>query len=76
MRRRARREHLADAGPGSGGRSRAQAQLQMAGRLGATGTPLFVVGDRVLNGAVGYDALKRRSRTPRRRAEDGGCGGA
>ena len=32
--------------------------FEMAGRLGATGTPLFVVGDRVLNGAVGYDALK------------------
>jgi len=31
----------------------------LAGQLGATGTPLFVVGDRVLNGAVGYDALKR-----------------
>jgi protein-disulfide isomerase len=33
--------------------------FQMAGQLGATGTPLFVVGDRVLNGAVGYDALKQ-----------------
>lgn len=32
--------------------------FQLAGQLGATGTPLFVVGDRVLNGAVGYDALK------------------
>ena len=32
---------------------------QLAGQLGATGTPLFVVGDRVLSGAVGYDALKR-----------------
>lgn len=32
--------------------------LKLAGELGATGTPLFVVGDRVLNGAVGYDALK------------------
>jgi protein-disulfide isomerase len=31
----------------------------LAGKLGATGTPLFVVGDRVLNGAVGYDALKQ-----------------
>jgi len=30
----------------------------LAGELGATGTPLFVVGDRVLNGAVGYDMLK------------------
>jgi protein-disulfide isomerase len=32
---------------------------QLAGQLGATGTPLFVVGDRVMNGAVGYDALKQ-----------------
>ena len=32
--------------------------FQLAGQLGATGTPLFVVGDRVMNGAVGYDALK------------------
>jgi protein-disulfide isomerase len=31
---------------------------QLASELGATGTPLFVVGDRVLNGAVGYEALK------------------
>ena len=33
--------------------------FQLAGQLGATGTPLFVVGDRVLNGAVGYDMLKK-----------------
>jgi protein-disulfide isomerase len=33
--------------------------FQLAGQLGATGTPLFVVGNRVLNGAVGYDALKQ-----------------
>jgi len=32
--------------------------FQLAGQLGASGTPVFVVGDRVLNGAVGYDALK------------------
>jgi protein-disulfide isomerase len=32
--------------------------MKLAGELGATGTPLFVVGDRVMNGAVGYDALK------------------
>ena len=31
---------------------------QLANALGATGTPLFVVGDKVLHGAVGYDALK------------------
>ena len=31
---------------------------EMARAIGATGTPTFVVGDRVLQGAVGYDALK------------------
>jgi protein-disulfide isomerase len=33
--------------------------FELAGRLGATGTPLFVVGDRVMNGAVGYETLKQ-----------------
>jgi len=33
--------------------------FQLAQQLGATGTPLFVVGDKVMNGAVGYDALKK-----------------
>jgi protein-disulfide isomerase len=33
--------------------------FQLAGALGATGTPLFVIGDRVLNSAVGYDELKK-----------------
>jgi protein-disulfide isomerase len=33
--------------------------FNLAGQLGATGTPLFVVGDRVLSGAVGYEALKK-----------------
>src|SRR5206468_12953378 len=32
--------------------------MKLAGQLGATGTPLFVVGDRVMNGAVGYQTLK------------------
>jgi protein-disulfide isomerase len=31
---------------------------QMARDIGATGTPTFVIGDQVLQGAVGYDALK------------------
>jgi protein-disulfide isomerase len=31
----------------------------LAGKLGATGTPVFVIGNKVLNGAVGYDALKQ-----------------
>ena len=33
--------------------------FSLAGQLGATGTPLFVVGNRVMNGAVGYDMLKQ-----------------
>ena len=36
-----------------------QKNFQLAETLGATGTPLFVVGDRVINSAVGYDVLKR-----------------
>lgn len=31
---------------------------QLAAQIRATGTPTFVVGDRVLQGAVGYEALK------------------
>lgn len=41
----------------------AEAELKrnfdLAGKLGATGTPLFIIGNKVLNGAVGYDALKQ-----------------
>jgi protein-disulfide isomerase len=33
--------------------------FDLAGQLGASGTPLFIVGDRVLNGAVGYETLKK-----------------
>ena len=36
-----------------------QKNFQLAEALGATGTPLFVVGNRVMNSAVGYDALKK-----------------
>jgi protein-disulfide isomerase len=31
---------------------------EMARAIGATGTPTFVIGDQVLQGAVGYEALK------------------
>ena len=31
---------------------------RMAGQLGASGTPLFVIGNQVINSAVGYDGLK------------------
>ena len=44
-------------------RDRSNAELsrnyEFARSLGATGTPTFVIGDRVLQGAVGYDALKQ-----------------
>jgi protein-disulfide isomerase len=33
--------------------------FQLAQALNASGTPLFIVGDKVLHGAVGYDALKQ-----------------
>lgn len=42
--------------------------MKLAGELGATGTPLFVVGDRVMNGAVGYDTLKDAIARARRKA--------
>jgi protein-disulfide isomerase len=42
--------------------------FQVAGQLGATGTPLFVVGDRVMNSAVGYDVLKDAIRAARARS--------
>lgn len=40
----------------------------LAGQLGATGTPLFVIGNRVMNGAVGYDTLKQAIDEARRKA--------
>ncbi len=36
-----------------------QANVALARSLGLTGTPSFVVGDRLLMGAVGYEALKK-----------------
>jgi protein-disulfide isomerase len=42
--------------------------MRLAGQLGATGTPLFVVGDRVMNGAVGYGMLKDAIAKARARA--------
>lgn len=39
--------------------------LTLAGRLGVSGTPAFVVGDQLLNGAVGYDALAKAVATAR-----------
>ena len=42
-----------------------QSNIALAQKLRATGTPTFVVGDQVLNGAVGYDALKQAVATVR-----------
>ena len=41
---------------------------QLAGQLGATGTPVFIVGDRVMNGAVGYDMLEAAIKAAREKA--------
>lgn len=35
-----------------------ESNLTLAGKLGVSGTPAFVVGDRIFSGAVGYDALR------------------
>ena len=42
--------------------------FKLAGQLGATGTPLFVVGNKVMNSAVGYEALKKAIADARARA--------
>ena len=39
-------------------RQELQRNFQLAQSIGASGTPTFVVGDRVLHGAVGYEALR------------------
>jgi len=43
-----------------------RANMTLASQLGATGTPLFVVGNRVINAAVGYDALKEAVKAARK----------
>ena len=45
--------------PGPDAEAELTRNFKLAGALGATGTPLFVVGDKVMNAAVGYDALKK-----------------
>ena len=44
--------------PSDAMRAEVTRNAEMARAVGATGTPTFVIGDRVLQGAVGYDALK------------------
>ena len=41
--------------------------FDLASKLGATGTPLFIVGDRVISGAAGYDQLKAAVEAARER---------
>lgn len=45
-----------------------KANMGLASQLGATGTPLFVIGDRVINAAVGYDKLKEAIEAARQRS--------
>ena len=40
--------------------------MGLASQLGATGTPLFVVGNRVINSAAGYDKLKEAIKAARK----------
>ena len=42
--------------------------MAIAQALGATGTPLFVIGDQAINAAMGYDALKQAVATARKTA--------
>ena len=44
--------------PSAAAEEELQRNLAIAERLGASGTPLFIIGDQVINSAVGYDALK------------------
>ena len=50
---------VAREGETADGRAELARNFELARAISATGTPTFVVGDQVLQGAVGYDALKR-----------------
>lgn len=45
-----------------------RANMSLAGQIGATGTPLFVIGNRVINAAVGYDKLQEAVDAARQRS--------
>ncbi|QDP19008.1 DsbA family protein [Sphingomonas xanthus] len=45
-----------------------KANMALASQLGATGTPLFIIGDQVMNAAVGYQALKEAVEAARKKA--------
>jgi protein-disulfide isomerase len=49
---------LAGAAPTPEGRTELARNMALARQIGASGTPTFVVGNRVFEGAVGYQALK------------------
>ena len=63
---------VASIGPAPASDPQVEAELkqnyQLAGQLGATGTPVFIVGDRVMNGAVGYDMLEAAIKAAREKA--------
>jgi protein-disulfide isomerase len=44
-----------------------RANMTLASQLGATGTPLFIIGNRVINSAVGYDGLKEAVEAARKK---------
>lgn len=48
------------------GRAELARNIELARAIGATGTPTFVIGGQVLQGAVGYDALKAAVAAARR----------
>ncbi len=45
-----------------------RSNMTLASQLGATGTPLFIVGDRVINAAVGYEGLKEAVEAARKKS--------
>lgn len=49
-------------------RQELERNFQLARRIGATGTPTFVIGNRVLQGAVGYEALREAVEAARNRS--------
>ena len=57
----------AQPGPDPAQEAELRSNMTLASQLGATGTPLFVVGNRVINAAVGYDELKSAIETARKK---------
>jgi protein-disulfide isomerase len=47
-------------------RAEVQKNYELARAIGASGTPTFVIGDQVLQGAVGYETLKKAVETARK----------